>query len=492
MQAFTIEPKAYATQVTWSLQPGSPGRLTDTGIYSAPDKITSDQQALVTASWRKVQAGAKVSLVSDRLARDILAAYWLIVLVSLGDILFALWPRTSALTQTRRSLHIVPIQVTLRPDDQQQFHAWLDGTTNPAQAAVTWVPSFGTISNGLYTAPTRPPAPSAIITAQSLTDPRSSAHASVNISTGAQLTLQPQIISLSEGDTVQFNPHLMIAGGPGKNNAAQAAISWTLSPPGVGTVTTNGFYQAPALISQARLVTITASYDNDPGVAAAALVRLAGPDPSYIATMLLQLGLILTLGAIGSLLHAISSFVIYVGNRQFLQSWFLWYFFKPFQGALLALVVYLVVAVGLLKVETSGGLLGAGALAVMVGLFSEQASLKLRDVADALFSSRADKRKDKLDGIGQQLDAAPHILSVTPNSISVGANPAPVLTITGANFVPGCLIRLNGADRPPAATSPAELKLNLKAEDVAKPGTLSLFVVSPNKQSSNEAKLTIA
>jgi hypothetical protein len=146
----------------------------------------------------------------------------------------------------------------------------------------------------------------------------------------------------------------------------------------------------------------------------------------------------------------------------------------------------------MLKMESTGGLLGTAALAVMVGLFSDQASLKLRDVANTLFGSRNDKRSDKLDGGGQGADSSPNILSVSPSTLTHGTNPTPALIISGSNFAKDCVIRLNGVDRPPSSTAPTELKLNLKAEDIAKAGTpLVLVVVNPNKQTSNEVKIDV-
>jgi len=47
-------------------------------------------------------------------------------------------------------------------------------------------------------------------------------------------------------------------------------------------------------------------------------------------------------------------------------------------------------------------------------------------------------------------------------------------------------------DRTCASTSPTELKRNLKSEDIAKPGSLLLVVVNPDKQNSNEAKIEVA
>jgi hypothetical protein len=489
---FTVEPKAYASEVTWTLEPSSAGTLSERGDYVAPKWVPFDQKALVVASWQKRHAHATVTLSSEGFKRGVLVGYWLVFIAGLSVSLFLLWPRICAVTREARSMRVVPALVTLKPGDQQQFQAWSSGTTNQTQAGVAWVASRGSISaGGLYVAPTNETAGGAIITATSLQDPRWSAHASVNLSTGVQFTVQPELITVSDGQTVQFNPSPRPVGDPPGSNAA-AVIRWTLSPREAGSLTTNGFYQAPPSISASRLATVTAEFDKDPRVAAAALVQLSGPAPWCSRAMLLQLWLVLTLGALGSCIHAISSFVTFVGNRQFVPSWFLWYLFRPFQGAALALVIYLVVGAGLLKVESTGGLFGAAALAVMVGLFADQASQKLGDVAKALFGSPSETdRRNKLGSGAAPQTPAPQIASVSPPEIKSGQSPAPALTISGAHFATECAIRLNGMDRRCASTSPTELKLNLKTDDVAKPGTLLLVVVNADKQTSNEAKVTV-
>src|ERR1051326_2514941 len=77
---FTIEPKAYAREVTWTLQSGSPGRLTDSGAYTAPDHIASDQQAHVTAIWQNLHSSAMILLLAEKVARNILIGYWVLVI----------------------------------------------------------------------------------------------------------------------------------------------------------------------------------------------------------------------------------------------------------------------------------------------------------------------------------------------------------------------------------------------------------------------------
>ena len=94
-------------------------------------------------------------------------------------------------------------------------------------------------------------------------------------------------------------------------------------------------------------------------------------------------------GALGSLVHALRSLYWYVGNRELVMSWLLMYILLPFVGATLALVFYFVIRGGFFSPEATieqtspFGFAGLGAL---VGMFSEQAVLKLKEVAETLLS----------------------------------------------------------------------------------------------------------
>lgn len=93
-------------------------------------------------------------------------------------------------------------------------------------------------------------------------------------------------------------------------------------------------------------------------------------------------------GGLGSLVHALRSFFWYVGNRELARSWLLKYFLLPFVGSVLSVAFYFVLRGGLISSgsDTSSaneyGFLG---MAILVGMFSEQAVLKLKKVADTLF-----------------------------------------------------------------------------------------------------------
>jgi hypothetical protein len=94
-------------------------------------------------------------------------------------------------------------------------------------------------------------------------------------------------------------------------------------------------------------------------------------------------------GALGSLVHALRSIYWYIGNRELVMSWLVMYMLLPFVGSTLALVFYFVIRGGFFSPEATieqtspFGFAGLGAL---VGMFSEQAVLKLKEVAETLLS----------------------------------------------------------------------------------------------------------
>ena len=115
--------------------------------------------------------------------------------------------------------------------------------------------------------------------------------------------------------------------------------------------------------------------------------------------------LVLLVGGLGSYVHAATSFATFVGNRSLASSWLWWYLLRPFMGMAIALILYFVVRGGLvlLSVETNTSGLnpyGIAALAGLSGMFSKQATDKLRDIFDNLFKTERgkgdDQRSDKL------------------------------------------------------------------------------------------------
>jgi hypothetical protein len=114
--------------------------------------------------------------------------------------------------------------------------------------------------------------------------------------------------------------------------------------------------------------------------------------------------LVLLAGALGAFLHMAQSFTDYIGNRTLKGQWASWYYFRPFIGAGLAFVLYALVRGGFMAVATGTnakaselnpfGLVGVAALA---GMFSKAATMKLGEVFDTLFKTKAaEESKDKL------------------------------------------------------------------------------------------------
>lgn len=110
--------------------------------------------------------------------------------------------------------------------------------------------------------------------------------------------------------------------------------------------------------------------------------------------------LVMVVGALGGYIHTASSFADFTGNRRIYTSWIWWYILRPFIGVALALIFYFVIRGGLL----SGGAgaedinpFGISAVAGLVGMFSKQATDKLREVFDSLFRlEKGDERIEKM------------------------------------------------------------------------------------------------
>lgn len=116
--------------------------------------------------------------------------------------------------------------------------------------------------------------------------------------------------------------------------------------------------------------------------------------------------LVILMGAIGSIIQSVSSFVKYTGARKLLRSWFLYYLFRPIEGSGLALIVYLLFRVGIVgNMGTTAqiniyAILGISGL---TGLFSKQAIEKLREVFETLFLKGAQSKKEaEKDSLGEE------------------------------------------------------------------------------------------
>lgn len=160
-----------------------------------------------------------------------------------------------------------PPLVSLNPSQTQQFTATVSNTDN---TGVTWsrVPAVGTISNGLYTAPSNITTSQIVsVIATSVVDPTKSSTATVTLIAPGSVSLSPASVSLAASQTARFTATV--------GGTTNTGITWSLTP-AVGTIS-NGLYTAPAAITTAQTVTVNATSVADPGKSGSAQVYLLPP-----------------------------------------------------------------------------------------------------------------------------------------------------------------------------------------------------------------------
>jgi hypothetical protein len=195
--------------------------------------------------------------------------------------------------------------------------------------------------------------------------------------------------------------------------------------------------------------------------------------------------LVLLAGAIGSYIHASSSFVDYLGNRTLISSWVWWYLLRPFIGMMLALLFYFVFRGGFITAGVNQGgeaaasfinPFGIAAMAGLVGMFSKVAADKLNEVFLTLFAPKAGqgdaKRGDKLIA-----NIAPGVSAIAPNVGPAAGGTA--VTITGTDFLDGAGVNFGGVAASGVVFGDAT-RLTATTPPHA-PGIVDVEVTNPNK-----------
>ena len=214
----------------------------------------------------------------------------------------------------------------------------------------------------------------------------------------------------------------------------------------------------------------------------------------HLNTILLLL--VALMGFLGNMVHIASSFTSYVGNNTFKRSWILWYFVKPFTAAGLALIVYFIIRAGFFSYGSGAAgisLYGILSMSALAGLFTDSATLKLKEVFEVIFKTR-DDRKDKLNGDDSSdadTVAAAVISTVSPESISAAGG---TITITGTGLdEAGIIITMAGTDITSTATISAEkieLTYTPTAEDIAA-GNTALVIADSAGKTLNSTTITV-
>lgn len=205
--------------------------------------------------------------------------------------------------------------------------------------------------------------------------------------------------------------------------------------------------------------------------------------PSHEVALLM---LVTFSSALGSSLHTSISFSDYVGNRSLRRSWIWWYVLRVFVGVALAILFYFALRGGLFSANTQTDVInpfGIAALAGLVGLFSKQATDKLREIFDTMFRTAPghgdDQRGDNVT------NPHPVVGGVVPARVG-RATPEPI-RLDGEGFIPSSVVRVSRSpgdagpylQRRSRLVSPSELQVELDPDDLLEAGTLYLTVFNP-------------
>lgn len=233
--------------VSWSITPAV-GTITN-GYYVAPTTITSSQTVTVTATSLhapSISANALISLVA------------------------------SSAPQPAPSLQLSPASSTLAPGQSAQFTLMENGGRAASNAVWSLVPNVGSVTSGVYTAPSSMSTQTTVTLMATTTDvPGVTASASIVLQPNpVSVSLSPSSASLSTSQSAQFAA--VVSG------SSNTGVSWSVTP-AIGTVT-NGVYTAPATVTTQQIVTVTATSLADPTKSASAVITLAPISISLVPT----------------------------------------------------------------------------------------------------------------------------------------------------------------------------------------------------------------
>ncbi|MBW8685061.1 hypothetical protein [Chitinophaga rhizophila] len=163
------------------------------------------------------------------------------------------------------------------------------------------------------------------------------------------------------------------------------------------------------------------------------LYRTGNEKLIHINTLLLIL--VGVAGFLGNMIHIATSFTTFIGAGKFRKSWIMWYCVKPFTAAALAIAIYFVFRGGFLNMSDDSSninIYGLMTISMLSGLFTDRATLKLKEVFDVLFrTSPQEERPDQL---------------TNENPVIVGVQAAPLeagvpvqVTITGEKLDEGVI-----------------------------------------------------
>jgi hypothetical protein len=149
--------------------------------------------------------------------------------------------------------------------------------------------------------------------------------------------------------------------------------------------------------------------------------------------------LVLLAGALGGLVHALRSLYWYAGEQKLLLNWVPMYVLLPFASSALGFVFYLVIRAGLYEPTAGTSYLLVG-LAALVGLFSTQATEKLKAIAEGIFTKAPTGANQAPPADAARADV-PTLSGIKPGFGPVAGGT--VVTISGTGFTSKAIVRFD-------------------------------------------------
>ncbi|MBI5708000.1 MAG: PD40 domain-containing protein [Armatimonadetes bacterium] len=214
--------------VTWTVLTAGGGDISASGLYTAPLELM-----YVTIEARSVADPSKATTA--------------LVIVQMETL----------------EVDVTPNPVTVGPNGQQQFAAWVIGSPNQA---VTWkvlTSGGGSIdASGLYTAPATPMA--VTLEARAVADPLVAGTSKVTVQAGTLVvTVSPGDVTLEQDTAQHFTA--VVEGSPNQE------VVWSVVETDGGTISAQGNYRAPLRYG---LFTVKATSKADPSASGTAKVQV--------------------------------------------------------------------------------------------------------------------------------------------------------------------------------------------------------------------------
>ncbi|HEX3130256.1 MAG TPA: IPT/TIG domain-containing protein, partial [Thermoanaerobaculia bacterium] len=181
-------------------------------------------------------------------------------------------------------------------------------------------------------------------------------------------------------------------------------------------------------------------------------------------------------GALGGLVHAVRSFYWYAGCRKLVLSWAGFYITLPVLGASMATIFYLVVRGGFFSPQSTisdTSPFGFAAMAVLIGMFTEQAAMKLKEILET-FLSQAPKGTDQA---GEEAGALT-VSAVVPAQGPVAGGT--LVTVQGKGFNQEAAVTFGGQPGTGVSVAADGTSLTATTPAAAASGPVAVEVTNPD------------